>query len=45
MDILRGQGVLVVENDQTSLYPRGAENHAFVNTSEVSIAFYNSQMQ
>ncbi len=45
MNILRNQEVLVVENDQTSLYPPGADNHAFINTSEVSIAFYNSQMQ
>jgi hypothetical protein len=44
MNILRSKGVLVVENDQTSLYPRRADNHAFINTSEVSIGFYNSQI-
>ena len=45
MKALRRDGILVVENDQTSLYPARADNHAFINTSQVSIAFYNSQMQ
>jgi dienelactone hydrolase len=45
MKALRIKGVLVLENDQTALYPSGANNHAFINTSRVSIAFYNSQIR
>ena len=44
MNILRRKGVLVVENDQTPLYP-GVDSHEFINTSEVSINFYNSQIR
>jgi pimeloyl-ACP methyl ester carboxylesterase len=45
MRALRSEGVLVLENDQTGLYPPSANHHAFINTSSVSIAFYNSQIQ